>query len=64
MNVLEHGFDLKHDQQCRVSTSHFYPCVSSLLCSHPLRALLMEPLFLTLSLRLSGHVVFTRVCPR
>ena len=32
-NMLEHGFDLKHDQQCRLSTSHFIPCVSSLLCS-------------------------------
>ena len=32
MSVLEHVFDLKHDQQCCLSTSHFTPCVSSLLC--------------------------------
>ena len=33
MSVLEDGLDLKHDQQRRLSTSHFTPCVSSLLCS-------------------------------
>ena len=38
MSVLEHGWDLKHDQQCRLSTSHFKPCFSSLLWDEVLTA--------------------------